>query len=88
MSDSAGSFQPAGPAAGTHDTLPCATGEQRKRAARHSARRPIHHAAPPDYSCAGNGSIVSASTGTWTSSRYGEVILKTCAFGKASMNCA
>ena len=38
------------------------------------------------YSCAGNGSIVSGFTGTWTSSLYGEVISVTRILGNASMN--
>ena len=39
----------------------------------------------PLYSCAGRGSIVSASTGICTSSRYSDVIMKTRILGKASM---
>lgn len=38
------------------------------------------------YSCAGSGSIVRAFTGTWTSSRYGDVIMTMRIRGKASMN--
>jgi hypothetical protein len=45
-------------------------------------RRP---AARGRYSCAGSGSIVCGSTGIWTSSRYGDVIMKTRILGKASM---
>lgn len=40
---------------------------------------------PLDYSCAGSGSMVFASTGTCTSSLNGVVIMNTRITGKASM---
>ena len=73
----------------SHTTTTSAAGKQEGRAP--TRRPPLLFRTgfrPPrgTYSCAGIGSIVRGSTGTCTSSRKGDVIMKTRIFGKASMN--